>query len=572
MIATMSEMDVKALQANFDLWCEDRAAGLTKSKAFERYVFEQVLKDHDPADEDLDVGDFGDGNNGGVDGMYLYMGGQLIGLETPAPLSASEVELHIIQAKHETGFKETTVEKLESFSRDLLSYDKPVDQLTYLNSKARDLIANFRTKYEQMLGRTHKFSIWFHYACVASEIPGAKDKIMVRAENLTRYVKSVLTLADVHFSTWAAQTLLESARSIPIGTIVLPYSRLFSAEDQSTVCLVKLIDFAKIALSKPDGTLQTRFLEPNVRDYQGKTNPVNEAIRKTLENRGPEDFWWLNNGITILATSCGISGDKVKIDDPEIVNGLQTSHEVFSWSKTWKEADQDSRRILIRVIVPSDDKSRIRIIKATNSQTKVSDLSLLSTEPIQQTIEDRLRLNGLFYDRKKGQCRRLRRPVKKVIGIRTLAQAVISIVLREPDQARGRPETFVKNNAKRVFDPDAEGDLFAACVVLDRRVAEFLSNSALPTDEQRNLRYYIDMFLISSITEQRNPDPNTIAAKFDSIQTVSDGLVQSAVDEVSKIFHAQGASIASTTQDWGDQVAKSREMTAAVETVIAGLW
>jgi len=93
MIAPMSEMDVKALQANFDLWCNDRAAGLTKSKAFERYVFEQVLKDHDPADEDLDVGDFGEGDDGGVDGMYLYMGGQLIGLETPAEMPESPLKL-----------------------------------------------------------------------------------------------------------------------------------------------------------------------------------------------------------------------------------------------------------------------------------------------------------------------------------------------------------------------------------------------------------------------------------------------------------------------------------------------
>ena len=44
MIASMSEMDVKAPYANFDLWCVDRAPGMKKSKAFERYVFEQVLK------------------------------------------------------------------------------------------------------------------------------------------------------------------------------------------------------------------------------------------------------------------------------------------------------------------------------------------------------------------------------------------------------------------------------------------------------------------------------------------------------------------------------------------------
>jgi len=83
-----AKLDVRALQANFDIWMHERGAGLTKSKAFERYVFEQVLKDYDPADEDLDLGDFGSGDDGGVDGMYLYIGGQLMGPETATPLTA----------------------------------------------------------------------------------------------------------------------------------------------------------------------------------------------------------------------------------------------------------------------------------------------------------------------------------------------------------------------------------------------------------------------------------------------------------------------------------------------------
>jgi hypothetical protein len=147
----MSEMDVRALQANFDGWTQDRAPALAKSKAFERYVFEQVLKDHDPADEDLDAGDFGSGDDGGVDGMYLYMGGQLIAEETEPPSNISEVELHIIQAKYENGFKETTVEKLESFSCDLLAYEKSVKDLTYLNTKAKD-------EYQTLDQSTTRFS------------------------------------------------------------------------------------------------------------------------------------------------------------------------------------------------------------------------------------------------------------------------------------------------------------------------------------------------------------------------------------------------------------------------------
>jgi hypothetical protein len=192
MIVPMSDLDIKALQANFKIWAEERAPGLKESKAFERYVFEQVLKDHEPADEDLDVGDFGDGDDGGVDGMYLYMSGQLIDVETPIPQAVNDVELHIIQAKFQGSFKETTIEKIESFARDLLTYNKPVSELKYLNSKARDAIATFREKYESVLGQAHSLAVFFHYACIASDIPGPNEKLWARAENLKKYVKSIV--------------------------------------------------------------------------------------------------------------------------------------------------------------------------------------------------------------------------------------------------------------------------------------------------------------------------------------------------------------------------------------------
>ena len=134
---------------------------------------------------------------------------------------------------------------------------------------------------------------------------------------------------------------------------------------------MKLKDYAEKLLTNADGGLQTRFLEPNVRDYNGKSNPVNKQIRATLEemsSASQEDFWWLNNGITILADECPVNGHKIKIKNPEVVNGLQTSHEIFEWHNAHKN-DTDARNVLLRVVVPADEKSRSKIIKAPNSQT-----------------------------------------------------------------------------------------------------------------------------------------------------------------------------------------------------------
>ena len=501
----MSAHEVKLFEANFNVWKTDRAAGLTESKAFERYVIEQVLKDFDLSNDAIESGDCGAEDDGGVDAVYLFMNKTHIALETPPVVPAGPIELHLIQAKYEKGFAETAVQKLESFAKDLLSYDKSVDDLKYLNSKARDAIRNFRDKYnDEVMGNPHTLSVVFHYGCKAA--------VALRSENLIRYVKGVLSSADVKFIPWTAKRLLETARKVPETGVVVPVAESFATEDGSTVCLIKLRDYAEKLLTNAEGGLQTRFLEPNVRDYNGKSNPVNKQIRATLEETpaaSQEDFWWLNNGITILADECPVNGHKMKIKNPEVVNGLQTSHEIFEWYNAHKK-DRDTRNVLVRVIVPTDEKSRSKIIKATNSQTAVSTLSLMSTDQIQEDIEDRLRLYGLFYDRKKGEYRRLKKAIKKIVGMSAMAQAVMAVALQKPDQARGRPETYVKEHTSEVFDTNIDRDLYAACILLDRQVIDFLQSQGLESDEVRDIRYYVSM-LVGTEWNLASRTPDSIA-------------------------------------------------------------
>lgn len=242
------------------------------------------------------------------------------------------------------------------------------------------------------------------------------------------------------------------------------------------------------------------------------------------------------------------------IKNPEVVNGLQTSHEIFEWHSTHKQ-DKDSRNVLLRVIVPKDEKSRTKIIKATNSQTPVSMLSLMSTEQIQEDIEDRLRLYGLFYDRKKGEYRRLKKPIKKIIGINVLAQAVIAIALQKPDQARGRPETYVKDHAAEVFDSTVDRDLYAACILLDQQVNEYLQGQGLQFDEKRNVRYYVSMLIGTEWDiASRKPEPiaKAIAAAVKAIPVTS---LKKALDKAMKAYKSIGST---------DAAAKSADMTKEV--------
>src|SRR5262245_29183520 len=92
-VFAMSELDKRALEANFNVWKSDRAPDVMEDKAFERYCVEQILKDADLADEDLHFGDFGGGDDGGIDAMYLFMNTALLTDETEIPDPTTSVEL-----------------------------------------------------------------------------------------------------------------------------------------------------------------------------------------------------------------------------------------------------------------------------------------------------------------------------------------------------------------------------------------------------------------------------------------------------------------------------------------------
>jgi hypothetical protein len=507
----MSDLDVRALEANFDGWKRERAPQLPNDKAFERYCVEQLLKNADLSDEEIESGLLGGSDDGGIDAVYFFINRTLISDETEVPEPAMSATLILIQAKYQGGFSENAVEGMHSFARDLLDYSKPVDHLTYLNSLARDAISRFREKYDQILGSQHDFYIWFCYATKSDQSPNAK--VEKRVENLKAFVVSRISAAKVEFQYYGARDLLRQARQSPATTLPIQISRHFSTDDGSVVCLVRLKSFAEF-LTDERGDIRRGVLEPNVRDYQGSRNPVNSDIRSTLETADATEFWWLNNGITLLAGSCSLAGNKLTVNKPEIVNGLQTSQEIFTFFKENPEKS-DSRHVLIRVIVPPEEQTRNRITKATNFQTTVNPVSLHATDQIHFDIEERLKLYGLFYDRRKGHYRNLRKPISQIISIHDLARTVIAILLQEPDNARARPQSLLnrEESYKRIFDDSYNRDVFVTCILVDRQIYEYLKiRNDLSRDERRDLRFYVDMLIAADLIASSSPSPVKLAA------------------------------------------------------------
>lgn len=536
----MSQWDIRGLETNFEGFRKDRYPALPPSEAFERFSVRQILKDADLSDDEIESGIIAGGDDGGVDAMYFFVNRILIQDEQDLPDEAMSAELIITQAKLEAGFSETSIQKLESFAHDLLDHNRDVDEMVHLNADAREAIRRFRDCYTKILASPHTMTVTFAYATKSDQ--GPNPKVEMRVGSLKQYVQQQLSDAKVNFEFWGAQRLLAVARRTPKTTETLDISKQFTADDGSAVCLVKLGSLAAL-LRDDHGDVRRSMLEPNVRDYQGAGNVVNKAIRQSLAATTAPEFWWLNNGVTILASKCSVVGNKIVIEKPEVVNGLQTSYEIFQFFKSQPDK-ADTRNVLVRVIVPPDEQIRSKIIRATNSQTPINEVSLRATDPIHFDIEEKFRLYGLFYERRKGEYRELKKPVDHIISIQTLARAVIAMLLHQPNNAYATPSRVLKSDYERVFNENHSRDMFVVCMVLQRQVDKYLAGRGDELKAVRSIiRYYVSMAAACSLLKKATaPTDKELASLLPTIlKPLDDALLDSSTKLVLDAYKKHGA-------------------------------
>lgn len=537
------------------------APALPKDQFFELFVAEQVLKDYDLSYDEINAGIVDGSLDGGVDGLYVFANGDLV--QEDSDLSALkkgvELELVVLQATTTPGFSEARVDRLVATFEELLDLSLDLSETAKrYNEPVRAGAGIFRRAYTDLAGRFPKIRVWF---VIASRGMQVHANVLQKAERLKGAVGKHISAAECKIDFLRAGELLELARRSPKTTYSLHLAEtpISSAGQVGFVCLVKLEDY--FAFITENGNLQRHLFEANVRDYQGSTE-VNQEIRGSLGSEGEEDFWWLNNGVTIVASQAVQSGKSLTIEDPQIVNGLQTSNELHKHFKDGKNST-DGRNLLVRVVVPKDPASRDRIIKATNSQTRIPPASLRATDRIHRDIEEFLKPRGYFYDRRKNAHKNEGVAVEKIIGIGYLAQVVMSIALQRPDNARSRPSSLLKRDEdyKQVFDASRPLAAYAACVALAKRVEAHLRLSAMMSPaEKGNIRFHVAMAVAMLGSSRKRPSFDSLA-KLD-VDGIQDNIFDEARDLVLKEFRELGGTDAIAKS--GDFLSKVRQRLDAV--------
>lgn len=530
---------------------------------FEYFSSSQILKDYDLSDDEIENGIVGSSGDGGCDSIYIFLNKNLVlpdQIDSIIPSKESKVEMVIIQSKRETSFKESAIQNWKDVSNNLLSLSNSLsDFTTRYNDDVRESFGFFRDLYTKLLTSRVKLEFKYIYVSYAEELhPNVKQQ----AEELKGLVCKLFPNAKVNIEFVGAAELYDKYNT-PAETIVnLPLAEVPIAlgKNKNYVGLVSLKDYYRFIVSK-DNILRRKFFEANVRDYQGRNN-VNSSIRETLETGQSEDFWWLNNGITILTSEAMLVNNReLQLTNPEIVNGLQTSNEIYLYFKNnLSLLDSETRNVLVRIIVPDSEESRDNIIFATNNQTNIPKASLRVTDPIHLQIELYLKGRGLFYDRRKNYYKNQGKKPSEIIGVSFLGQCLITLFLKKPDYARARPSTILTDDDSynKLYIENQDLDVFYRCAVLGKKVQKNLKRTIQYTSaEKSDILFYLLYGVVANSIKKNNI---TIAdIKHLDIDSITDDVISEIKDKIYNIYKENGGN---------GRVAKSSEFVNKVDEVL----
>ena len=460
------------------------------SDYFEFFSASQILKNQGLSDDEVENGIVGKGLDGGCDSIYLFLNNLLITPDVVEYISApkdSVLEMIILQSKKTTSFGEDAIMKWKTITSNLLDLSNTItDFSSRYNSDVLEAFTTFRDTYTRLISSRVKLKFSFYYVTLASEL---HPNVVQQADELKSMVRTFFPNAIVNVDFIDSDKLFDMYNAVVENRVNLKFADIpISPNQKNYVALVDLKSYFNFIVNE-NGDIRKNYFDSNVRDYQGKNN-VNSSISETLHRIDNNDFWWLNNGVTVLASEATLVNNReLQIVNPEIVNGLQTSMEIYNYfSENRGALEEEKRSVLLRIIVPENEESRDQIIFATNNQTNIPKATLRVTDPIHLQIEMYFKSRGLFYDRRKNYYKNQGRKPAEIVGVSFLAQCLITIFLKKPDYARARPSTLLNDEKtyNELYEKNSDLEVFYRVAVLGKRIQKNVKGMSEYTQAEKS--------------------------------------------------------------------------------------
>jgi hypothetical protein len=440
----MAKNDVVLLDGIIDQRLIENIPSSERDEVFEFFCLEQLLKDYDLSHDELESGWIDGRGDGGFDGVYIFINGLL--LEDVAdfvwPRSSASIDIWLVTCKHHAAFVQATLDAMLATIQEVFDLSRHVSDLH--GSYSEELL-EFRSLLEATLKKLSigRPTLRFHLAYASRGDAGDLGReVAARGNQIESEFSKLFSSCVARFSFCGATEMLDLYRKSKSFSLELPFQEHLATGKDSYVLLVRLEDYWNF-VSDESGDLRRYLFDSNVRDYLGITG-VNDDIANSLADPNAPDFWWLNNGITVLATNATIPGKTIQLQDIQIVNGLQTTETIFRHFQKGDTTSKD-RAVLVKIIVSSDAVVRDRIIRATNNQSPVEIAALHATDKIQRDIEDILERHNWYYERRKNYYRNIGKPQSRFVTPMLLASACVALILKNVSQATRLRTRFMRS-------------------------------------------------------------------------------------------------------------------------------
>ncbi|PLR94848.1 AIPR family protein [Bacillus sp. T33-2] len=484
---------------------------MTNNDLFEIFSMLLITQNSETSFDEISECVVDGGLDGGIDSFVILINDKSVTsidhLDEIKFTEKTEVQILIAQSKFEKSFKEDPVNRLQSSIPLILNLDLDEDDLLVrFNSKLVEKIDLFRRIWRKSIVKNSKISIRYIYCCKADEI-SINAAFQSKIDQLIELTKELTRVQDIQFLPYSAKELLTLySKDLPTQLELIfkenPIPIAFSETEYGYIGVATLNNYFDF-ITDDNENVREHIFENNIRHYQGEVD-VNNKIATTLSEDKEKDFWWLNNGITIICSKCQPMLKSLFLENPQIVNGLQTS---YSIGKYFTKDSNDNRCVLIKIVKTEIKKTIDTIISASNSQNPVPPVLLRATDEIQRNIESYCLEQGYFYDRRKNFYKNQGKPANKIISIQNMAQAIEAILNFSPANARSKPTTLIKSDTtyNKIFNPSVNFEAYLKSALIHKELTKLINNNEnIEKDLAKNFAYHLSRILVSFVLNKSN--------------------------------------------------------------------
>ncbi|WP_262964284.1 AIPR family protein [Methylobacter psychrophilus] len=251
--------------------------------------------------------------------------------------------------------------------------------------------------------------------------------------------------------------------------------------------------------------------EKNIRYYLGSTQSnVNQSIRTTLGDN-PQDFLFLNNGVTALSEivdpKSTVAGYRnINVRGFSIINGAQTVATAAEYIKNNPKSDLSSAKVMLTIIKANaaDDFSK-KITKARNHQNPVLSAHFAALDDNQERLRQDVAIQGYAYHYRPGA---ISHSTNQIIKLDEAAKA-LALLENDPRflvRLKSESARFVDkdtNEYKTIFTDDVRATQLINAVKIYREIRTVILANENSAAGWVKLTYRHGVFCIAGILLKR---------------------------------------------------------------------